>query len=849
MAKRFISLAIDHGTTNSCIAAMTAHGPKVIPVEGTNPILPSAVFYDKKGGLRTGAAARNAILTSTKNEGQGYTGYKLKIGGDTVYDFAAAGKKLTAPEMGAIIIGNLLRAYSSELTTACVITIPAKFPQNSVEGTRLAAEKAGLRFFPLIMEPVAAAMCYGFTAVQQRAFWMVFDLGGGTLDVSLVISRKGKLIVPEGGHAGDDRLGGSLFDRLLADYVLAQLEQTYKLDSFRKLSKESIEWGRLLLAVEEAKINLSILDESTVKLEAPLCKDDRNKDIEVNVPITRKIYEDLIRPSTERSVQICLSLLKNMRMKSGDVERLILIGGPSKTPLIYNMLKDRLGIQLESTIDPMTAVAEGAAIYADGMEIPGSSQVQTVSQEKYQIQMDCARQSALPTYHVGGMVDGPNLENLQVQVERLDGLWKSPLVEVDAAGVFMVELTLIEDAKPRLSEFRTVLISKFGRELCHIDEPQIWYPSLAVENRLANSLRVAVKGNQTVMLINRGTALPTSGRGEFLTTKPLKKGSKEDVLRVPILESVANLLGKESVVAVGCLHVGELRIAGSDKGVVMDVPTGAEIDVELQVDESRQITAKAYIPLLDCDFAAVFSGEAFQYDFKDLKERFEQAINSLKEITEFNVGRPDRDVGEVLDIIERTGLIKSQQDDFRRAESGEKDSEMRAYKRLLELEGTLLDLRRLQRRDRVDEIIKSLHKVAHNCDQVTLSSIEKDFAQAKTDEEFVACQEAADILEYTILWRPFFDLQNDLKALIGEQATAQQIAIYKKAEAVYNRINGLGDIKNVSDTDVAEMVQQHLALSDAFTNLYKLREQKIDQDGKNPSRERTDIENRGGKNK
>ena len=737
MSKKFISLAIDLGITKSCIAMMTSHGPKVIPVEGRNYLLPAAVFYDKNGGLRTGLAALNAMLTSQHSEGQGYTGFTLRIGSDTVYDFAAAGKRMTATDLSAIVIQTLLRAYSKmsgETPTACVITIPAKFPQNAVEGTRLAAAKAGLRFFPLIMEPVAAAMSYGFSAGQQGACWLVFDLGGGTLDVSLVISHKGKLIVPEGGHAGDDRLGGSLFNRLLAEYVLSQLEQTYKLDNFRKLPKESIEWGRLLLAVEEAKIDLSIRTESVIKLDAPLCKDDQKKDVKVNIPITRQVYEDLIRPSIERAVQICQSLLKNMRMKPGDVERLILIGGQSKTPLIHSMLQNHLGIQLESTIDPMTAVAEGAAIYADGMEIPGSSQVQTVSQEKYQIQMDCARQSALPTYHVGGMVDGPNLENLQVQVERLDGLWKSPLVEVDAAGVFMVELTLIEDAKPRLSEFRTVLISKFGRELCHIDEPQIWHPSLAVENRLLNSLRVVVKGNQTVMLINRGAALPATGRFEFSTVKALKKGSNEDVLRVPILESVANLLGKESDVATGCLHVGELRICGNDKSVTRDIPAGNEIEVELQVDESRQITAKAYIPLLDCDFAAVFSGEAFQYDFKDLKERFEQAINSLKEITEFNVGRPNRDVGEVLDIIERTGLIKSQQDDFRRAGSGEKDSEMRAYKRLLELEGTLVELKRLQRLARLDVAIQSLYKATHNSDVQTSADMESGFANIATDD-------------------------------------------------------------------------------------------------------------------
>src|SRR5437588_270286 len=449
MSNRYVSLAIDHGTTNSCIAQMTPQGPRVIPPEADNKILPSAVYYDQRGGLQVGAAARRAIMTTTAVQGQGFTGYKLQIGGDMRYEFAAARKSMTAPELGAVIIQTLLRAHyrsSGVDAKACVITIPAKVKQNAVEGTRAAAEMAGLKYYPLIMEPVAAAMCYGFSAKEQHAEWMVFDLGGGTLDVSLVIARRGKLVVPDGGHAGDDNLGGSKFDRELAGYVLEQLEKNYKLSAFRNnRGKFTNEWGRLLLAVEEAKVRLSSHPEATVELPDPLCRDDQGKDVIVNAVVTRKTYEDLIRPDAERAVQICEMLLKNNRLSASQVERLILVGGPSKTPLIRQLLAERLGIPMESSVDPMTAVAEGAAIYADQIEIPETWRAsEPHPSEGIALRIQYDRQSPAPVYCTVGMVDGAIQDGMSIEAERLDGGWKSRQIPVDPSGVFTMDLMLKE---------------------------------------------------------------------------------------------------------------------------------------------------------------------------------------------------------------------------------------------------------------------------------------------------------------------------------------------------------------------------------------------------------------------
>ncbi|HEY3840462.1 MAG TPA: Hsp70 family protein, partial [Bryobacteraceae bacterium] len=723
MSNKYVSLAIDHGTTNSCIARMTPKGPQVIPAEGNNSILPSAVYYDQRGSLLVGSAARKAMMTSTSKEGQGVIGYKLQIGSDMRYEFPAAGKSMTAPELGAVIIQSLLRAHqkaTGEDAKACVITIPAKFKQNSVEGTRAAAEMAGLKYHPLIMEPVAAAMCYGFTGKDQHAQWIVFDLGGGTLDVSLVIARRGKLVVPDGGHAGDDNLGGSKFDRELAGYVLSELDKQFKLTGFRNnRAQYSNQWGKLLLAVEEAKIQLSTQAEAVVELDEPLCRDDNGKEVAVRVTVTRQLFENLIRPDAERAVQICQTLMKTNRVSAAEVERLILIGGPSKTPLFRRLLAERLGIPLESSIDPMTAVAEGAAIYADQVELPLALRAGVArAASGFSLRMECERQSAVPVYCAVGMVNGPSMSGLRVEVERLDGGWKSRQIPVDPSGVFTAELTLIERQRPTMSEFRTVLLDSAGKELARVDEPQVWYPSMAVENRLANSLRVAIKGNQTHLLIEPGAELPAEGKGEFETVKILRRGTKEDVLNIPVLESITNGLGQEDSLASSCLHVGTLQILGSDARVTSDVPVGSEIEVRLKVDESRAIVATAYIPLLDEGFAATFVGEKFAYDLKDLRARLDSVRDDLREVEALQAERSTPDVGEVIESLHRTKLLESVVTDLERATAGDRDSEVRAYKRIVEIEGTIRALERLQHRVRIESALGTLAPLVRGDEEV-----------------------------------------------------------------------------------------------------------------------------------
>ena len=503
MRSDIVSCGIDHGTTNSSIAVMDGDKPRVIKPNGVDPIMPSAVYIDKRGRLLVGRPAFDAIFLNDEAEGNGYTRYKLRIGQDDRYDFTAARKVMSAQELGAAVIGELLRAYRDDMKhepKACVITVPAKFEDSACNGTREAARLAGLSYFPLLQEPIAAALAYGFTAEDRHAQWMVFDLGGGTLDVSLVIVRNGKPEVPEEGHAGDTRLGGSKFDRELLDHVLRELSKTYAL---RRLTEKNPTWNRLLLAVERAKIELSRREQSVVELEGEPFKDDNGRSVKVEVAITRAHYERLIAPDVEKAVHICQMLLGRNRLASRDITRLILIGGPTKTPYIQRMLAERLGIQLDTTIDPMTAVAEGAALYATTMEIPDALRdtlAVPVPSEKggAAIELSYERKSRIPTIAIAGRVNGEALAagGVTVETRRSDGGFSSGRLPVDEAGIFSMDVMLVDSGKPHLSRFTTVAFDRSGRQLCAVDEPEIWYPFPEGRTRLANSLRIAVKGNR-----------------------------------------------------------------------------------------------------------------------------------------------------------------------------------------------------------------------------------------------------------------------------------------------------------------------------------------------------------------
>ena len=799
MAYQYVAAAIDHGTTNSSIAVMDSDTPRVIKPNGVDEVMPSAVYIDKRGRRLVGQPALQAMLINPHEEGNGYTGYKLRIGQDDRYEFAAAGKVVTAPELGAVVMGRLLEAYREEMEQelkACVITVPAKFEQSACDGTREAARLAGLLYYPLLQEPIAAALAYGFAATDERAHWMVFDLGGGTLDVSLVIVRQGQMVVPQEGHAGDNRLGGRKFDRELFDYVRQELAKTYALDEFAENHPAySTAWGRLMLAVERAKIALSRREEAVVDIDGVLCTDAKGKEVRVEVPITRTLYEKLITPDVEKAVHVCNTLLRMNRLAASDIDRLILIGGPTKTPYIQRLLTERLNIALETSLDPMTAVAQGAALYATTVEIPQGVRTNLSVPEPapglFTLTLKYDRKSHLPTHNVLGKVEGhrDSQEALMVEIRRADGLWASGRHPVDASGMFSVDVMLLDQSQPRLSRFTTTVFDGTGHAATAVDEPAIWYPFPDGKPRLANSLLVALRGNQTDMLIKQGADLPArSPRKTYYAAKAIRQGSSEDILRIPILEAVTHLLGGEDAHADCNVHVGTLVIEGSNQQLTRDLPQGAEIDLTIYQDESREIRAVAYVPLLAEEFEAQFEPEAFQETFAAVNERFEGLSTALRQNEELQRKKPLPEIAEAMETMHRLSVVDSITTDITRAREGERDALYRAYRRMLELAGALNQMRRRQTSMRILDVLEQLQDIVQDADSQDLAHIRQDYeaADGANDEsELEQIEARLDSLNRRVRLLPVWDLYLDVNAFPKNfRGTPEQLVAFTEAETL-----------------------------------------------------------------
>jgi molecular chaperone DnaK len=741
MGKEFLKVGIDHGTSNSSVCIMEGDRPRVIKVNGVDEIMPSVVYIDRRGRVIIGAPAYRAMLANAPDEGDGYTGYKLRIGQDDQYDFRAARVKKSARQLGSLVMGELLRACredTQEDAAGAVITVPAQFEHSACEGTCEAARLAGLKFYPLVSEPVSAAAAYGFTARDRQTRLLIFDMGSGTLDISLVSVKEGRLDVPAEGHAGDNLLGGRKFDREILAYVLQELKKQYALGGFQQDNpKYRQAFGKLLLACELARIQLSNRPEAVAEIDGVLCKDDKGRDVRVGVPLTRAGYSRMIAGDMAKAVQLCKTLLQKNRMKPGDLTRLILIGEATKNPLVQEALADGLGIDVKPSIDPTTAVAIGAAIYATTIEVPEEFRTSrpgpTEANSPVKVLVEYQRTPKTSPCYVAGTVEvqgGGQNDGLSVEVIRKDGRFTTGPVPVGPDGTFMVEVALIDEGVPKLSRFSTRILDQQGKILASVPEPEFLFPCPLVVARLANSLLIGTIHNEAVRLVEKGASLyPVRARGveSFKTTKLVKRGSSDAIVCLPILEGVTNLFGEENDAADLCFQIGVLEIRGDDSRVIRDIPAGTSIEITIEVDSSHVVQCTAYIELLDQEFSGRITREGYSIDLKAIQEHFERAKAELQGIEDLQRQFPTPGVDERLHRIRELDVTTDITKELERAAQGETEAFSRAHRRVLELAGALRMIADAQLQARIDRDLQRLGKLAKDDEAKDLAAVEQQY--------------------------------------------------------------------------------------------------------------------------
>ena len=346
-------LGIDLGTTNSVVAIWDNGQPRVVASPETGEkVLPSVVGLDPSGQILVGTTARNQ---GPLYPDRTIRSVKRHMGRDV--QLALGDRLLSPPEVSALILRELQRWAAAEVghpVTKAVITVPAFFSDSQREATRLAGELAGLEVVRIINEPTAASLVYHpRSQASQRV--LVYDLGGGTFDVSIVQLEQG--IVEVLASHGDTHLGGDDFDKLLSDYLISQLPQ-----AGGNLEQEPAARARLLMAAEEAKKELSFATFAPVREEFLLSDRGDGQPLHLDVTLERDQLEKLIEPLLERTISCVDQALADARMHVGQVSQVVLVGGSTRIPRVGELLQRRLNHLPESSVDPDLCVAIGAAI-------------------------------------------------------------------------------------------------------------------------------------------------------------------------------------------------------------------------------------------------------------------------------------------------------------------------------------------------------------------------------------------------------------------------------------------------------------------------------------------------------
>ena len=618
MARTKIDYGIDLGTTNSAIARMDNGDFRIIKSDDSQTdTTPSCVGFNKKQLCRVGQNALNLFSREAENAFIEYskTGnfpesknifieFKRNMGSDQKYESSYMGRSFAPEELSAEVLKKL-KSYvrDDNKIAAAVITVPAMFQQNQIEATKRAAGLAGLKYCELLQEPIAASMAYGLSAKNADGFWLVFDFGGGTFDAALMRVEEGIIKVKD--TSGDNYLGGKDIDYAIVDEILIpHLESEYNLEELLEDKK-----GRELLRealkrpAEEIKIGFSSgkgevlcdLEDETIGL------DDDDEEIMLDITISLADFERVVKPIFQRAVDICQKLLQRNNLSGNDLYSIVLVGGPTLLETLRQMLREQLSDKVDISVDPMTVVTRGAALFASTRNIPENLQVR--DKAKIQLKLKYPETTVETDEKLGIMVerdktDGEVPKVVFAEISRSDKGWSSGKIEiVDDAEIIDIQL---HPGKP--NGFTVTLFDSQGTiypgepsSFTIIQGLKVSSATLplnicaeAFVSKRSKALVVPLKG------LEKNKSLPAKGKQTFRTQTDLRPGNREDYFEIRIHETE-----EPGSKALPNEWIGTIPFRGDD--LPQFLPKDSEVEVTLELDASRIMKCSCYFPYLDED--------------------------------------------------------------------------------------------------------------------------------------------------------------------------------------------------------------------------------------------------------
>ena len=614
MARTKIDYGIDLGTTNSGIARMENGEPIIKKTDTLKDTMSSCISFNKKQSILAGDAAVNALkadklkaMKDFKAESSNtFIEFKRTMGTDKTYSSSNMNKEFTSEELSAEVLKKLKSFITDEEIKSIVITVPAKFTINQKDATSRAAKLAGFEHCELLQEPIAASMAYGLDSTSKDGLWLVFDFGGGTFDAALLKVEDGIMKVID--TEGDNYLGGKNIDYAIVDeIIIPYLQKNFSIDSIINDDvKREVLRDAMKHYAEEAKIQLSFKDTHNILSDLgdiPGTDDDGNE-FELDITISQTEMAKTVSPIFQKAITICNELLKRNHLNGNNLGALILVGGPTYSPILRKMLKEQVTEKVDTSCDPMTVVAKGAALYASTVNV--SDEIIEKGRDKTKIQLGLGyepttveNEEFVTIKILKDKTKGAIPEKCFAEVVRTDKAWSSGKVQIDDAGE-VVEVKLNEG---KANAFNVFVYNEQGDLIP--SEPNdftIIQGSKVGSATLPYNIGIEIKSKASGKIVFRpikglekNQTTPATGIANGLKTqKQINPGSKMDFIKIPVYQGD---YGSEGSRAIYNEHVFDVIISGEQLPSLL--PEGSDVDLTLKVDKSERVTISAFFPYLN----------------------------------------------------------------------------------------------------------------------------------------------------------------------------------------------------------------------------------------------------------
>lgn len=625
-----VNLGIDLGTTNSLIAMYDGNRVQVFknPI-GQKETLASVVAY-RGDRVLVGDKARDYL---TKDPINVFGNFKRKMGTDEKYYVVNIDDNITPIQLSSLVLKELKTFLrGGDIPDAAIVTIPAFFDTMQSNATLKAGLEAGFKHIFLLQEPIAASLAFFNETgeeIKENGYWLVYDFGGGTFDAALVQSTEQELKVID--HAGNNFLGGADLDfALIEKIIIPAIAKETGIENFEeelriKYGKYEKLYYEIMYYAEEAKKELSTSDETIIEFSATL----NDTLYEFSIPINRAKAEEVFLPIINETIELLKMVMENNRLSSTDINKIILVGGSTFVPLVREQLMHQLGIQLNTSLDPTTAIAVGACYYAankyyEAEEVQTQPSAKEIGSEILSnIEFDIPKLKIDTSYSKSSrdkeevlliMCDG-EYQNKLYRITRNDGGFDTGFVPLKAKKTEFLPLLPSINNRFSFSVFNKEFeeIPEYSRELDIVQGKYIIDGQLLPHDVCIEVDDVENKITRMEAVFEKNSLLPQKRTLYREISKTIKKGSTDSII-INIMEGEKNARPSSN------LTIGSIQITGKD--LQTDLIKGSDIEIQLHITDSRVLNTSVFLVMTQQEFSNVFSIAEKQINLERLKEQY-----------------------------------------------------------------------------------------------------------------------------------------------------------------------------------------------------------------------------------